>query len=151
MSCFVAWMGGKIFSCIMKKVAAIALASGFDFAHATEIGRIEFQPHRGLSIVVRDVYGQSACAVSFEAILGFRVLDELYLMEYWPGCSTKNGWLFLIQQGGWADQERSRSGTCLHGLHPDVKEYLVTGINECVSVFSLEDPAVKSAFDHEQR
>lgn len=79
MSCFAAWMGGKIFSCIMKKVTAIALASGFDFAHATEIGRIEFQPHSGLSIVVRDVYGQ------------------------------------------------------------------------CVSVFSLEAPAVKSAFDHEQR
>lgn len=32
-----------------------------------------------------------------------------------------------------------------------VKEYLVTCINECVSVLSLEDPAVKSAFGHEQR
>lgn len=78
--------------------------------------------------------------VSFDDTTGFRVLDERDLMEYWPVCSTPNGWLFDIKEGGWLDQERLRIGNNMLSIYPDVKEYLITGINECVSVFSTVNP-----------
>jgi hypothetical protein len=78
--------------------------------------------------------------VTFEAALGFRVVDERDLMEYWPVCSTPAGWLFRILSGGWLDQERTREGSLMLDAYPDVKEHLISVINECVSVFSTEMP-----------
>jgi hypothetical protein len=123
----------------IKKVTAQPLESRFVFAHGTEIGRIEHSQN-GLKIYVFDVQGESGCLVTFENSLGFRVVDERDLMEYWPVCSTPTGWLFNIQGGGWLDQERTRLGSLMLDMYPGVKEYLVTGINECVSIFSIEAP-----------
>ncbi|MEM4987524.1 hypothetical protein V8G57_09015 [Collimonas sp. H4R21] len=126
----------------MKKVTAQPLESSSIFTHGTEIGRIEYHCQDGLKIYVNDVQGESGCLVTFENALGFRVVDERDLMEYWPVCSTPTGWLFNIRGGGWLDQERARSGSLMLEMYPDVKEYLVTGINECVSVFSVEGPTL---------
>jgi hypothetical protein len=128
----------------MKKVAAYSLEPKFVFSRGTEITRIEYVPLDGLKIYVADVYGESGCIVTFHFTMGFRVLDERDLMEYWPICSRPTGWLFSIQEGGWLDQERSRSGSCMLDMFPDTKEYLITGINECVSVFSAESPELLS-------
>jgi hypothetical protein len=79
--------------------------------------------------------------VSFENPLGFRVVEERDLMEYWPVCSTPAGWLFRIHSGGWLE-ERTRRGSLMLDMYPDVKEYLITGINDCVSVLSTEMPSL---------
>lgn len=128
----------------MKKVAAHSLEPEFAFVRGTEITRIEYLPLDGLKIHVADVYGESGCIVTFDFTMGFRVLDERDLMEYWPICSTPMGWLFNIQEGGWLDQDRPRPGSCMLDMFPDAKEYLIAGINECVSVFSTENPKLQS-------
>lgn len=124
----------------MKAVRALPLESQFAFSRGTEIVRIDYAPSTGLKVYVADVYGRSGCIASFTETTGFRVLDERDLMEYWPVCSTPNGWLFDIKEGGWLDQERTRTGSNMLFTCPDVTEYLVTGINECVSVFSAVPP-----------
>ncbi|WP_256079323.1 hypothetical protein [Massilia sp. YIM B04103] len=123
----------------MEKVTAEALESRFAFPKGTEIGRIE-QFQCVLKIHVADVNGELGCLVTFENPLGFRVVDERDLMEYWPVCSTPVGWLFRVLSGGWLDQERTRRGSLLLDMYLDVKEYLIAGINDCVPVFSTEMP-----------
>ena len=79
--------------------------------------------------------------VRFEQTYGFRVLDELDLTEFWPQCSLAKGWLFEVKAGGWKALEQTRphffSGRCEW-----VKEYLVVGRDECVSVLAKERPSV---------
>lgn len=55
-------------------------------------------------------------------------------------CSTPTGWLFRVLSGGWLEQERTRRESLLLDVYPEVKEYLIAGINDCVSVFSTEMP-----------
>lgn len=79
--------------------------------------------------------------ISFDAPAGYRVLDEGDLMEFWPNCSSYNGWLYEINSGGWLDQERSRSGF-ISAAKTDSKEYFVIGCNYCVNVLAWEEPSV---------
>lgn len=128
----------------MKNVTAHPLESEFAFPRGTEVARIAYEPSDGLKIHVAAMHGDSGCIVTFRDTLGFRILDERELMEYWPICSTPCGWIFNIEEGGWLDQERSRAGTSMSELFPDTKEYLINGINECVSVFSSAPPVLQS-------
>lgn len=78
-------------------------------------------------------------AISFPQTYGFRVLDELDLTEFWSKCSLAEGWLFEVESGGWKDLEKTRDH--FHsGRHAWVREYLVVGLNECVSVLSKDEP-----------
>lgn len=79
--------------------------------------------------------------ISFDSPVGFRVLDEGDLLEFWPDCSTQNGWLFEVQNGGWFEQESKRSGFLSSG-NSEVKEYFVIGQNYCVSVLGWDAPEV---------
>lgn len=124
----------------MEKVTAEALKSNFAFTQGTEIHRIE-RDQDTLKVYVRGWPDESGCLVTFENPLGFRVVDERDLLEYWPVCSTPAGWLFHILNGGWLDQERKRPGSLIE-TYSGVKEYLITGILDCVSVFSDEDPTL---------
>ena len=82
--------------------------------------------------------------VTFDAPVGFRVLDEGDLLEHWPDCSASSGWLYEIAGQGWLDQERQRGGF-LSGHNPAVKEYFIAGVNYCVSVFAWEKPDVQES------
>ena len=72
---------------------------------------------------------------------GFRVLDEGDLLEFWPECSTPNGWLFEIYHGGWKSLESTRPGFT-SGDHSCKREYLIVGCTACVSVLSFDEPEI---------
>ena len=79
--------------------------------------------------------------VDFEAVSGFRVLDERDLLEFWHPKVRQPGWLWNVTSGGWLSGESTRSGFSGTGTLA-MREYLVAGINDCVSVFSGSEPIV---------
>jgi len=82
--------------------------------------------------------------VIFEEPAGFRVLDEGDLLEFWPDCSMSVGWLHEITSGGWFDLEKNRSGF-LSSDSSDIIEYLIVGVNYCVSILAWEKPRVQQS------
>ena len=82
--------------------------------------------------------------IRFDSPIGFRVMDEGDLLEFWPHCSSLNGWLYKVTDGGWLDQESKRSGF-LSVKIPDIGEYFIVGANYCVGVISVEDPLVNES------
>lgn len=75
---------------------------------------------------------------------GFRVLDEGDLLEFWPTCSSHNGWLYEIKSSGWLEQESKRKGFLL-SQDERVKEYFITGTNFCINVLSWEPPRIEES------
>ena len=51
-----------------------------------------------------------------------------------------NDWLFEIESGGWLDREDAAGGFISKAL--GFKEFLITGINDCVSVISSNEPII---------
>ena len=78
--------------------------------------------------------------------VGFRVLDEGQLLDYWAKEDRAPGWIWRMQSGGWFEQESDRSGflmgACAKDGDPRPQEYLVLGVNDCVSIFSWGEPQV---------
>lgn len=79
--------------------------------------------------------------VEFDSPAGYRVLDEGDLLEFWPYCSSNNGWLFEILGDGWLHQEKERKGF-LSAANVEIKEYFIIGCNYCIGIFAWEDPSV---------
>lgn len=71
--------------------------------------------------------------LTFKDVCGFRVLDEGDLLEFWHSDNRPSGMVWEILAGGWFDQERQRSGF-LSGSQQDLKEFMVLGQNDCMSV-----------------
>jgi hypothetical protein len=84
----------------------------------------------------------AAAEVVFPTTWGFRVLDELDLTEFWSQCSMKTGWLFEVTDGGWKALEMRRAHFVSGRLYDDLREFLVIGITDCVSVLSRDAPTV---------
>lgn len=106
------------------------------FPPDSEIGSICYNPER-LAIQVRP----SASVIFLDAV-GFRVLDEGDLLEFWPACSGSSGsGLFEIEDGGWLAQESSRQGF-ISATRPNMREFLISGPNDCVSVFAFNPPEI---------
>jgi hypothetical protein len=78
------------------------------------------------------------CVVSFDKVMGIRLLDEGDLLEFWAEFSLSNGWLFQLSEGGWLAQESKRSGF-MASSHLSPREFLVVTKKECVSVLSGEN------------
>ncbi|BEP45619.1 hypothetical protein GmRootV15_62080 [Variovorax sp. V15] len=121
------------------KVDAVAVPSPYDGHGALEIVRIDYVP-RQLTIVARDANGGAPIGVSFAGVVAHRVMDERDLAEYWPACSLPSGWVFFIQSGGWLSQEMVRPGSCIGSFYGEVREYLVAGLTDCVSVLCTGEP-----------
>ena len=79
--------------------------------------------------------------VHFDAIYGFRVLDEGDLGEFWSECNLKTGWCFEVIDDGWNALEKTREHFITGKLYQP-REYLIIGLNECVSVLAFEQPKV---------
>jgi hypothetical protein len=73
---------------------------------------------------------------------GFRVLDEGDLTEFWDSDARPDGWLWRVSSGGWLDLERTRP-SFLSGLGDQYSEFLILGVNDCVSVIASADPVVE--------
>ncbi|WP_146161699.1 hypothetical protein [Pseudothauera lacus] len=82
--------------------------------------------------------------VEFEADAGLRILEELDLAGIWLGTDRsvlKASWLFEVEAGGWFDLESTRDDFYKKHEAP-IREFLVAGYQECVSVFSSNAPKV---------
>jgi len=79
--------------------------------------------------------------VTFENIVGFRVLDEGDLLEFWNDEIRLNDWFWNIEKGGWTDLERTRKGF-VSGLNNETTEYLILGINHCISIIANDKPKI---------
>jgi len=121
-------------------LAAMSLASSPIGGKPYEITKIEYDCH---ILTVDAESGTSRVKVVFENPMGFRVLDEGDLLEFWPTCSADNGWLYEITQGGWLPLEATRGGFLLADRN-DVREFFMAGENDCVSVLAVEPPAIKT-------
>ena len=60
------------------------------------------------------------------------------LIEYW-GSHLPDDWLWEIEAHGWKSQESERPGF-ISGRISEVKEYLVVGLVDCLSVLSSSKP-----------
>ena len=109
------------------------------FPPGSEVGSICYDPER-LAVQVRP-----GVSVTFLDAVGFRVLDEGDLLEFWPACSVPYGsGLFEIDDGGWLAQERARQGF-VSATRANIREFLVTGPDDCISVFALNPPEIGDA------
>ena len=80
--------------------------------------------------------------VRFDGIRGFRLLDEGDLLEFWSD-NRPVGWLWEIEKGGWFDLETFRKGFLSSRTEKNkIKEYLILGINDCLSVFAYDKPEI---------
>ena len=114
----------------------VVVPTPFAAEKSTQVESVSFGSD-GLTIAMCSEHWEGL--ISFPQTYGFRVLDELDLTEFWSQCSLAQGWFFEVVGGGWKDLEKTRE--FFHSGRPDwVREYLVVGFNECVSVLSKEEP-----------
>ncbi|MFT2092684.1 hypothetical protein [Paraglaciecola sp. 2405UD69-4] len=73
-----------------------------------------------------------------------RLLDESDLSENWVSFNLRSGWLYRVASGGWFDQEAERDGFLMKHSGNLVKEYLIVGLDACVSVITKENVIVLS-------
>ena len=107
---------------------------------AGSVGPVKFEAN------VLTVALSSGVVVSFNDPIGFRILDEGDLLEFWPACASPHGsGLFEIHDGGWLHQESMRKGFLSATVWPALREFLVTGADDCASVLSVNDPVVQSS------
>lgn len=127
----------------MKKVVAHSIAPPPWPSSQGEIVAIEDRLGC-LRIEVRELGGEGRLEVSFTQVEGLRVLDEMDLTEFWPACSSENGWIFEITQGGWLSQEIKRPAGLIAHADDRLREFLVAGIDDCVSVLAMAAPEIRS-------
>lgn len=88
-----------------------------------------------------DVEGVGAAQVTFDSPIGFRVLDERDLTEFWNTYSEPNGWLWEVVSGGWMDLESTRREFIDRTFIDGLREYLVVD-DMCVSVLCTRPPRI---------
>jgi hypothetical protein len=71
-----------------------------------------------------------------------RLLDESDLSENWQIINMSGGWIYKVISGGWFEQESQRDGFLLKDSSNIYKEYLIVGLDACVSVFTKEDVTI---------
>jgi len=127
----------------LQRVSARPLALGTGPLGDPEVIRMEYEPD-DLIVVVRSLSSGLEYSLRFGAVIGFRVLDEGDLLEFWPECSTMSGsWAFEITSDGWLAGEFKRSGSLIGHMSPEAREFFVAGTNSCVSVIGWNEPVLK--------
>jgi hypothetical protein len=82
--------------------------------------------------------------IEFDGPLGFRVLDESDLLAFWSPDDRPDGCVWEIGAGGWLDLERTRPDFGAGRPDSGLREFIVGGINECISVISTSIPTARS-------
>jgi hypothetical protein len=80
-------------------------------------------------------------SVAFRRPIGFRVLDERDLCEFWDHYHVGNGWLYEVHEGGWQELESHRPLFNAPLCFPGLREFLIV-CDQCVSVMSVEAPEI---------
>ena len=96
-----------------------------------------------LKVILKFFTSDTLIYVVFKNVIGFRVLNEGNLLEFWNPEIRVSGWIWEIEEGGWFTLEKLRIDF-VEGLHENKlrKEYLVLGINDCVSVITCSSPEI---------
>jgi hypothetical protein len=94
-----------------------------------------------LDVKVSILTTQEALTLRFDMTEGFRVLDERDLHNWWQVITMKDGWCFKVESGGWFSQESSRADFMIGSLEY-YKEYLIIGLDTCISVISQKEPVI---------
>ena len=79
----------------------------------------------------------SYARIVFREVIGYRVIDEREITEFWNDYSEPNGWLWEVLDGGWLSLERSR--VRFNPLQLALREFFVVD-NYCVNVLCAEPP-----------
>jgi hypothetical protein len=116
---------------------ACVLVTGSQRYSRTVIRHLSFENHL-LTIDLQGVHFSYA-RLLFRDVVGFRVLDERDLTEFWNAYSEPNGWLWEVKSGGWFDLERRRSTFNSGSLFPGLREFFVVD-DQCVSVLCPHAP-----------
>ncbi|AHH21278.1 hypothetical protein NONO_c65080 [Nocardia nova SH22a] len=85
--------------------------------------------------------GFSYAHVVFREPIGFRVMDEAALIEYWNTYSEPQGWLWEVVRGGWLDLERQRPAFWQGREVGWFREYFLVD-EHCVNVIAVEPPEI---------
>ncbi|MBB4128354.1 hypothetical protein GGR77_003681 [Xanthomonas translucens] len=118
---------------------AVRIVTGHDPDRTVSVKSIQFNSGGLCITMASDLWVADAV---FECLWGFRVLSELDLAEFWPKVTLKDGWLFEVHSGGWLDLELSRPHFASGRLY-ELREYLVVGVSDCVSVLAEQPPEVR--------
>ena len=81
--------------------------------------------------------------ILFKQVHGFRMLDAVDLGEFKPPTYPTADFFFEIKSGGWKELEQTRPGF-FSGQAAWVREFLILGRDECLSVLSKEEPVLSS-------
>lgn len=94
-------------------------------------------------VLVIDIQGErfAFARVIFRDPIGFRVLDERDLCEFWNTYSEPHGWLYEVEEGGWLELESHRPLFNSPGLFVELREYLVVD-DRCISVLTIHPPEI---------
>ena len=83
--------------------------------------------------------GFSYARIVFRDVIGFRVMDEREITEFWNEYSEPNGWLWEVLDGGWLSLEKNRKDFNL--LNLPTREFFV--VDEfCVNIWCLNEPEI---------
>jgi hypothetical protein len=105
---------------------------------------VESLRYDGDALVV-DIQGEDLARgrLTFASVVGFRVLDERDLCEFWNEYSEPNGWLYEVESGGWLDLEKHRKLFNSPDVFKGLREYLIVD-DKCVSVLCLAPPLIEA-------
>ncbi|GEM66336.1 hypothetical protein SF1_43180 [Sphingobacterium faecium NBRC 15299] len=128
----------------MKDAVSIKV-DGLPFEYKLpEVVRVSYDvPSLSIDVKSFDM-DEDKATIKFNGIIGFRVLDEGNLLEFWNNKRPK-GWLLEVVENGWFDLEKKREGFVTGYFEDKPKEYLILGINDCVSVLTLSTPIICNA------
>jgi hypothetical protein len=102
----------------------------------------EFTPTK-LTATIESLENDKRAIIEFQNIVGFRVLDEGDLMEFWTSDSRPKGWLWEINKGGWFDLEIQRQiSITLKTLLSGNREFLIAGAGKCLNIICYDEPKV---------
>jgi hypothetical protein len=79
--------------------------------------------------------------ITFDNPIGFRVLDERDLCEFWNTYSEPNGWLYQVHEGGWLELESKRPRFNSPDIIDNVHEYFIVDY-KCINVICTEPPTI---------
>ncbi|TMS79551.1 hypothetical protein [Pseudoalteromonas sp. S554] len=112
--------------------------------HESDIYKIECGNDGYLFLVdtVNEESQRVDVTIEFDAISGFRYLDEGDLMYYWDNQNFRFYNLFKIINGGWLDGEDMQKGILTLSRGSVLHEYFIVTTNGCVNILSYEPPKI---------
>ena len=86
--------------------------------------------------------GFAFARIIFRQPVGFRVLDERDLCEFWDNYHEGNGWLYEVEEGGWLELESHRLLFNSPFFFSELREYLLVD-DKYVSILATTPPEIQ--------